>query len=168
MIIYSLKHLKILFCCSAVILLYSCIAYNSDLDKSKETTAAPPEKPSIVFINYTIFKNQNNLLNAKVVNKIITKGIVKNKNNKASNYNNGDLKCVQLSKKNDTLATQIIPNPINKQIEYVNASGALNTKTIALDSAQFSVRMQLHKDSKYIILKKINTSNTTPLNKLML
>jgi hypothetical protein len=49
---------------------------------------------------------------------------------------------------------RIIPNPLDRSVEFVNDAGQLEHKTIHLDSAQFSIRLQIEPGASSILLNR--------------
>lgn len=127
------------------------IKENKDLIESK-----------IIFLNYKATKGVGKIGRVSLINKIITKGNLKKNIRIINNKTKGDFLCFQLDQNSLPLDSLQIPNPLIKNIEYVQSSGRLGRKRIELDSATFNVRMQLHPLTKFISIKP-NTSNETLL-----
>jgi hypothetical protein len=104
--------------------------------------------PKIIFLNYSI----NRKYEIRLIDKFITEGKIK----ASLPLNTGDLKCVILnhSRPIDSL---IIADPLNITVESVNENGQLFKKDIALDSAQFFIRVQLNPKADAIAIKKSNS-----------
>ena len=125
----------------------------------------------IIFLNYAIKKTSNGNRTIRFINKKVTEGKLKNHNNKSiENSVPGDLQLFQLDKKSNILQTTIVKNPLTKTIEYVDESKSFQTKSFDLDSVQFSLRLQLKSNTKYISIHDISDSKkeTTPLIKTKL
>ena len=122
--------------------------------------------PKLIFLNYTISKDDHGNKHIQFINKIIADG--KLKNNTETYLKTGavgDLKCSQLDKDSLEIKTVIIENPLSKIIEYVNDSLIFESKKIELNRAPLSLRLPLHDKTKYIIISNIIDSlqNSRPL-----
>ncbi|MFI0428208.1 hypothetical protein [Mariniflexile sp. HMF6888] len=122
--------------------------------------------PKLIFLNYTISKDDHGNKHVQFINKIITDGKLKN-NTEAYLKTGavGDLKCSQLDKDSLEIKTVIIKNPLSKIIEYVNDSLIFESKKVELKSAPLSLRLPLHDKTKYITISNIIDSlqNSLPL-----
>ncbi|GAA3636794.1 hypothetical protein GCM10022397_23010 [Flavivirga jejuensis] len=124
--------------------------------------------PKIVFLNYTIKKIPNGDRTIRFINKIETEGKLKNHNNKSLETSlPGDLQLFQLDKKSNIIQSIIIENPLAKTIEYMDESKSFQSRRVDLDSTQFSLKLQLKPNTKYISIHSINKSKskTKPLIK---
>lgn len=127
--------------------------------------------PKIIFLNYAIKKTSNGNRTIRFVNKKVAEGKLKNHNNESiENSTSGDLQLLQLDKKSNILQSMIVKNPLAKTIEYVDESKSFQTKSFDLDSVQFSLRLQLKPNTKYISIHDISDSKkaTKPLIKTKL
>ena len=113
--------------------------------------------PKIIFLNYNIKKTADDKRSIKFINKIVTDGKLK-KTDVLEDGIIGDLVCTQLDKNSNTLQRFIIKNPLVKNIEYIDESNSFQNKKIDLDSAQFSLRLQLRPNTKYIAISNFSTS----------
>lgn len=145
-----------------LVILFSCgIKKNSP-----QETKLPESNPKLVFLNYTISKNEYGKKQMAFLNKIVTDG--KLKNNKFPKIGAiGDLKCTQLDKHTNPLQSVIIKNPLSQVIEFVNDSLIFEKKQINLDSRELSLRLQLDSKTKSILISEIIDSlqNTKALIK---
>tara|TARA_R110002051_G_scaffold78791_2_gene142445 strand:- start:2204 stop:2632 length:429 start_codon:yes stop_codon:yes gene_type:complete len=133
---------------------------------SPQETKLPESNPKLVFLNYTISKNEYGKKQMAFLNKIVTDG--KLKNNKFPKIGAiGDLKCTQLDKHTNPLQSVIIKNPLSQVIEFVNDSLIFEKKQINLDSRELSLRLQLDSKTKSILISEIIDSlqNTKALIK---
>ncbi len=143
---------------------------------SKQSLSTNADKieipPNIIFLNYAIKKTSDGNRTIRFINKKITVGKLKNHNNKSPKTSvTGDLMLFQLDKKSNRLQNIIIKNPLTKTIEYIDESKLFQRKRIDLDSTQFSLRLQLKPNTKYISIYNISDSKshtTTPLIKTKL
>ncbi len=127
--------------------------------KQNESTATTnnSNKPLIVFFNCSIQHDSiSQEYKIDLVNKIITEGIIKNTTVNSKSYEKGDFKYCLLNKNNQIISFSYMQNPLNKTIEYVDENGHMGKKSIRLDSTQFSLRVQLTADSKYVRFEKDN------------
>ena len=114
-------------------------------------------EPKIIFLNYNIKKVSDESRIVQFVNKKEVNGKLKKTNNTEEGVI-GDLICTQLDKNSNTLQHFVIKNPLVKNIEYVNDYQSFKIKQINLDSAQFSVRLQLKSNTKYISISDFNNT----------
>jgi len=127
-------------------------AYN----KSKiEDVKIDDKKPQTIFLNFDVFRAPDNNINAKLIDKIVVDGAIKKNNAAIKNPVDGDLKCIELDEENNPVQSFYLGNPLNKNIEYVNDEGQLASKYVELDTAQLSIRMQLHQQTQSITLERL-------------
>lgn len=113
----------------------------------------------LIFLNYRISKDENEQKHIEFTGKTIVDGKLKNASNQYLKIGvMGDLKCCQLNNDSIEIHTVIIKNPLNKPIEYINDSLIFETKTKELQKASFSLRLQLHPETKYMAIKEITDS----------
>ena len=125
--------------------------------KSKQIDSDKPAK--IVFVNYNITKDTDGDIAINLINKIITEGKLKQDLAYKEKTEFGDLKIIQTNSKSKSIQSITIANPLVKNVEYADESGQLNRKIIELESTQFSIRMQMHPMTKYIVIEQINKPN---------
>ena len=107
-------------------------------------------QPVIVFINcslaYDTVRNEHNL---SLINKIIVEGKIK----EASDYRENEKKdfgyCV-LNKNAHVIFKKYMPYPLEQTVEYVDQWNSLQKKDIKLEEIQFSLRIPLTTEAKYI------------------
>ncbi|MFL1011797.1 hypothetical protein [Flavisericum labens] len=130
------------------------------------TETAIETAPKILFINYKVEKTADNTVSVKLINNKVVDGKLKAKNT-SEQGEVGDLICLQIDENNTILQTQIIKHPFIKVIEYVDETNSFQKKRLDLDSMQLSLRLQLKKNTKYIIIENFNIekNNTKPLIK---
>lgn len=113
----------------------------------------------LLFLNYTLSKNNKNQKSIIFINKIITQGRVKNNN---LNYTNtpsiGDIKCSQLNKNSIELSTVFIKNPLVKVVEALNDSLSFSMQKFDQNNTPITLKLQLHPQSKFISLSHITDS----------
>lgn len=71
-----------------------------------------------------------------------------------------DWECDQMDSSKNILQRTYIANPFQYQAEYINDNNELETRTIELDSAQISLRLQLYKNSKFVTLRSSKKNDT--------
>lgn len=130
-------------------------------------TVAEAEAPRIVFLNYAISRTSEGNPEVRFINKIITSGRVKRDVSQTQELVSGDLKVTELDGSLQPVKSLIIPNPLSRTVEYQDATGELTKKTLELDSAQFSVRMQLDAKTEAIAVEQVNASGTGTVNLLV-
>lgn len=89
----------------------------------------------------------------ELVSKIITEGQLKEDFESLENPKKGDIALVQLDPKGQAFDTIYIANPLIKNIEYVGEEGQLGKKTVNLESAQLSLRIQISPYAKEIYIR---------------
>ena len=146
-----IKFRNYMLCAGVILLAYACAISTRYPFKNNEKT-----DPKILFLNYTMSKSKTRETKVALANKIIVKGKIKDNSIKIDDNRLGNLECIQADDKLNSIKTIYINNPINKTIEYVNDNGEFEKKQIKLDSAQFSIRMQLDSKTKFILIKQIN------------
>ena len=154
----------VLFCLTFLLLTSSCqIANNSHSNGGGEANTSQSENvantPQILFLNYSMRRNSAGTNELRFINKIVAEGQLKKELQKNSTYKVGDLRCVELDVNEEPIHSTYVPNPLNKTVEYVNKSGELSKKEIELDSAEFSIRMQLHSNTTSIAIEQIQTQD---------
>lgn len=124
--------------------------------RSKKDAALPPR---IVFLNYSVAKESDGAIKIEFINKIITEGKLKQNLSNKKNPEFGDLKIIQINSKSKPIQSITVTNPLVKNVEYADESGQLNRKIIELESTQFSIRMQMHPLTKFVVIEQINKPN---------
>jgi len=137
----------------ALLLIFqSCIL--SKQNKSNSYSSIE-NNPMIVFLNCSIiYDSIRQEHKIRLINKIITEGKIKDTTINSKKYENGDFEYSVLSKNNQVISHTYMPNPLDKTIEYVDESGRLGQKNIRLDSTQFSLRIPLIPNARYICFEK--------------
>lgn len=117
--------------------------------------------PQIIFLNYSIKLNKSNgEYEILLIYKFITKGKLKMNSSEPEISKQGDLKCISLNNHLEPVDSIIISDPLNITVESMDENNAFFKKEIALDSAQFFIRMQLNKETDAIAIKKnVNSEN---------
>jgi hypothetical protein len=89
-----------------------------------------------------------------LIDKFITEGKLKAGRSEPEMPKPGDLKCVTLNDHMQHIDSLIITDPLNITVESVDDNNLLFKKEIAKDSAQFSVRMQINNNIRWVAIKK--------------
>jgi len=136
-----------------LLLVISCnsIEVATDNDKKKSSTIEDKANSKILFLSYTITKN-NNDLNLDLINSTHVKGKIKERINKKPN--DGDLKLSILNKNKIELLRFYISDPLFQVIEYVDEKKQLQSKKLELSKNDFFVRLQYKNNMKYITIEK--------------
>ena len=117
--------------------------------------------PKLIFLNYKISEDSKGKKNIQFINKIITDGKLKiNSNAYIKSGNSGDLVCNQLDKKSNILQSITIKNPLVRNFEYVDDSKTFKTKKVELKDTEFSLKLKLESNTKYIVIEEITQSLT--------
>lgn len=120
--------------------------------------------PQIIFLNYSIYRKSAPKHKVQFVNKIIANGELKMNSSEEFDYKTGDLKCIQLSENSISIDSLYISNPLRKVVEYADEFGQFSKKVIVLDSAQFSIRMQLDPNTEFIAIEQVDVENKINTN----
>lgn len=130
----------------------------SGIDPSR-TVLTEDTSPKIIFLNFKVIRNSDKIISANLINKIIAEGSLKTKSPKASVKKKGDFECNLLDEKLMLIDSYYLPNPLMKNVEFVDPSGALGRKLIELDSTEVSIRMQLPIETHQVRLEIIGSPN---------
>ena len=114
--------------------------------------------PKLIFLNYSIEKLENGKKSVRFINKIIADGKLKN-NEYQENGAFGDLECHQLDKNLNLLQRIVLKNPLIKDIEYIDETKKFQTKKVDLSSTEFSLRLKLKPNAKYVTINEISQQN---------
>ena len=166
--IYRLIILKPITTYKINLLVLICFILFSGCKSSKNIFVNQSEIKSsskIIFLNYSIEKGLNQNRTIQFINKKVVDGKLKKNTSQQSIENGiqGDLICVQLNKKFQVLHQILIKNPLVRSVEYIDESNNLQTKIIKPDKTQFSIRLQLKSNTKYITIS--NFAKNKPLIK---
>ena len=132
----------------------SCMITHSNVrdENNNEVTTSSPE---IIFLNYSARSDRSNgEIEIRLIDKYIAEGKLKTNNPEPEISRPGDLKCITLSNRMEPIDSLIIADPLNISLESVDENNALFRKEIQLDSAQFSIRMQLSKQAYAIAIMR--------------
>ena len=145
---------------SILVVLWLCLHFSvlsCGIPKTISEEQKPLEtNPKIIFLNYSVSKEENGNKKMVFINKIIANGRLKNYSNKyLKTGNKGDFICTQKDKNSNNIETVYIKNPFSKTIEYINDSLIFESKKIDLKTAQLSLRLQLNGKTKSIIIGEI-------------
>lgn len=145
----------ILFC-----LIISC----GSLKNTKANQAEIDKDPKIIFLTYSISQDENDKRSVQYVSQKTVDGRLKTRTSESiKNASTGDLICKQLGKNSKPLHTTLVKDPLNKTIEFIDESKKFQTKTINATKTQFSIRLQLKSNTKYITIS--NFADNHPLIK---
>ena len=136
-----------------IIRLLCIILLSCSCDTSKEIISQadqPIDTDKIIFLNYIISKDSDELIEVRFIDIIIVEGKLKAPSSTYFNSQKGALKIIQMDSKHQPIDSISMENPLSKTVEFVNESGQFEKKTINLDSAAFSVRMQLNSKTTFI------------------
>lgn len=146
-----------------------CLSIFIGCKTSKSISSNPSEieiqsTPKILFLNYSIENTSNGNRAIQFINKKIVDGKLKNNTDlSVKNGIEGDLIFNELDKKSKVLNQTLIRNPLVRHVEYIDDSKNFKTKTIASDKMQFSIRLQLKSNTKYVTIS--NFAENEPLIK---
>lgn len=131
--------------------MYSCAS--KQVLTEKESIAH--SEPKLLFLNYKIAKTTNDEKTIILINHKVTDGKLKNTSLIEEKLNLGDLEYNLLDKSLNEIEKKSVKNPLVKIVEYINDLGNFEKRIIDLDSAQFSLRLQLPNNAKYIVIKEL-------------
>lgn len=148
----GLTALIILFMVSAMSCNPPKNTHHSDPNKNNSE-----ESPAILFLDYQVSRDSTkSVYNAQLINMILINGTIKDSPINTTRAEKDDLELLVLDNKQQTISQRHIPNPLDRSVEYVNDAGQFERKMIHLDSAQFSVRLQIESNASSIVLKRIH------------
>jgi len=114
------------------------------------------ESPKILFLNYILSRDSTKTIyEAQLISMIIREGTIKADRNQSSQSGRNDLEILVQDRNQQIISHHHIPNPLDRSVEYVNDDGQFERKMINLDSAQFSVRLQIEPGASFILLQRI-------------
>jgi hypothetical protein len=121
----------------------SCMATKHG-SKTETSESQILTNPQIIYLNYSVISDKSKGVTAiRLINKTITEGRLKKNLNRIEIPKPGDMFCFALNSNMEPVDSLIIPDPLNITVESVDEKNALFRKEMALDSAQFTIRMQL-------------------------
>ena len=107
-------------------------------------------QPIIVFVNCSlVFDTVRNEHNLSLINKIIVEGKIKETSEFEDNGKKDFGYCV-LNKNALIILKKYMPYPLEQTVEYVDQWNNLQKKDIRLEEVQFSLRIPLTTEAKYI------------------
>ena len=117
-------------------------------------------KPKIIFFNFQIEKLEDKK-SISLINQIKAEGKLKGKAKKTENKTVGDLEYILLDNNLTEIEKHVIKNPLKKTVEFVNDFGSFEKKSLDLNSAQFTIRMQLPPEARHIAITEL--TNAEPI-----
>jgi hypothetical protein len=126
----------------------------------EETGQEVDRKAQIGFFVYRAYKDGEAVPKIKMVEQLAVDGTVKTRKKESAIADAADLMFVQVSKDQKILESEHIEDPLHKVIEYQLDSGELTKKMIALDSADFTVRVNLHALATAVEIRMASDSTT--------
>lgn len=122
---------------------------------TSDTEKGAVETPRIIFLNYAISENiSDREYTVTLINKIISNGKMKENANLPVVPKMDDLEYIVSDNNEKELLRSFIANPLDKTLEFVDDDGHLAKKDIRLDSALFSLRIQLDPDARFISIER--------------
>ncbi len=131
----------------------SVVSESMAIGEEKNTTTH-----KIAFLNYEAKKTDDEI-DIKLINKIIVEGKLKKRMLGKEQPRSGDFYLIQVDEKLEPIEEINIQNPLVRRIEYTNKLKEFVKKEVKLDSAKFSVRIQLNPKSKFIMIKQLDNIN---------
>jgi len=144
----------ILLLCMGSILISCSVPKNTGSRSSNEGN--PEDSPKILFLNFEITRDSvNSTYTAQLINTVVANGSLKYDRTPPIQPEKDDLELQVLDSKQQIMTTIYISNPLDKSVEFVNDAGELQQKMISLETAQFSVRLQVEPDAHSTLLTRI-------------
>ena len=128
-----------------------------------ELDPEPEVSPKILFLNYVIKTEDDGNKRIRLINQITAEGQLKDASKKNKNGRPGDLICSVQNHEKQEIDFFVIENPLKLTVEFINDLGNFEKKLIELDSSQFSIRMQLHPQTRNIRISEWSESNPIEL-----
>ena len=151
--------LALLLLCMGCLLMSCSVSKNTSSPSSDESEA--DDSPRILFLNYEITRDSlNSTYTAQLINTVVANGSLKYDRTPPIQPEKGDLELQVLDTKQQIMTTLYISNPLDKSVEFVNDTGELQHKIISLETAQFSIRLQVEPGTSSTILKRITGLNS--------
>ncbi|HLT32261.1 MAG TPA: hypothetical protein VKZ98_00595 [Aquaticitalea sp.] len=126
--------------------------------KAQQRSQPNEEEPKLLFINYSVSKNNGGKVDVQFINKIITKGRLKDRSNLRPLVGVGDIECLQLDKNNKVLERSYYSNPLQPIVEYLNDDNELEKRQMQLETAQLAIKLQLNERTETIKLIRMEAS----------
>ena len=141
------------------------ISLQMSCNPAKHTHSSDPVEtkttPKILFLNYQISRDSTKTnYNAQLINMIIKEGTIKEDQQEMGQAEIHDLELLVRDRNQQIISHRYIPNPLDRSVEYVNDAGQFERQMIHLDSAQFSIRLQIEPDASSILLNRYTGNNT--------
>ena len=151
--------LAILWLCMGSILISCSVSKNTGDPSINESNLK--DSPRILFLNYEITRDSvNSTYTAQLINTVVANGSLKNDRTPPIQPEKDDLELQVLDSKQQIMTTIYISNPLDKSVEFVNDTGESQQRMISLETAQFSVRLQVEPGASSTILKRITGLNS--------
>ncbi len=151
----------------STLLLLIMVSFMVSCNPSKNTYSSDPqgskarETSRILFLNYQLIRDStNSIYDAQLISMIIRDGTIKDARHKTGQARKDDLELLVLDRNQQIINHRYIPNPLDKSVEYVNNAGQFERKMIHLDSAQFSIRLQIEPGASSILLNRFIGNET--------
>lgn len=143
-----------------VLLFIGLTSYVSCGMKAQQLTSEVNQEqgPKLLFLNYSISKTNSGKKDVSFINKVIADGRLKDMSNKQPLSGLEDITCIQFDKNKVAVEQTYVKNPLKPVVEYVNDDGELEKRQLDLDTAQFSIKLQLDARTSYITLFLMDTS----------
>ena len=143
-----------------LLLCMGCMLLSCNVSRHASPAPSPVnnagDSPRILFLNFEISRDTvNATYTAHLINAAEAKGSVKIVATPPLQPEKGDLALEVLDADQGIMKTIYITNPLDKPMEFVNDARELEYKMISLDTAEFSVRLQLEPGASFALLKRI-------------
>lgn len=140
---------------------------NSDSDISSNKTAS--EKTNYIANASFSIKKNNSGYTVQLVKLQKQPGRLKTPHTSKKTFSKKHILCSVLDNNNTILESIALPDPLLREVEYVDDTNQFVKQTIALDSATFSARFSFTKASKFVRIQYIlENLDTLQLKKIKL
>lgn len=124
-----------------ILLLMSCKSQRKTVESS---SAELTSQDRIGFFMYRAYSVEGAAPLVRLMDQISVDGSIKMRDLQPKSSDSTDFVFIQLTAQGDSLSAVRIEDPLSKVIEYQSESGDLVKKRITLDSADFTVRVNLN------------------------
>lgn len=137
-------------------------AQNESLNNSQQ--AQQKNKPRIAFVDYELQRSENKI-QVSLINVKVVEGTFKQKRKKQQEIENPYFQLLQLDKDDNILETKKLVNPFESDIEFVTENGDLDKKHVVQTKGTISERLQLKRNTQFIVLQRLEAANETVISK---
>jgi hypothetical protein len=139
-----------------------------EVAEGEEATAmpCPPIRdvaPQVLLMNFEFFDNDS----LQMLNTAMNTARLRNRGDEAEPAV-GDLVFSFQTASREECTRVVVPNPLVRQVEFSEDRRQLETRTIELEVAIFSVRVQFHPNMRYLQVDRLTPEGMKPIRTLLL